>query len=158
MARPDLHELGGDDPPAAGAGAGPLPVIGAHGRDQVQGGLALEGEVAEDDALLVAVAVTAERPLVRGEEEEGGVRFGEQSLEADAELERLGVTQVGEHDPRGPLALGGGIERVVRGLDGEVGEPAGRGGELGERLLDRGIICHGGILAVPIGEAAPGSA
>ena len=95
-----------------------------------------------------------------GRKKRAGFGSASRSLEADPELERLGVTQVGEHDPRGPLAARG-RRRGRRRWSSTVRwatQPAGRGGELGERLLDRGVICHGGILAVPIGEAAPGSA
>ena len=157
MARPDLHELGNDDGLISGAGAGALPVAGAHGRDEVQGGLALEGEVAEEDALLVALAVAFALPLVGGEEEEGGVGLGQQALQPEPEFERLGVTQVGEDDSHRPFALGGDIEGIVCHLDGDVGELAGGGGELGEGLLDRGVIRHGEILAVAVGRTSAGA-
>lgn len=94
------------------------------------------------------MAVSVALPLVRGKEVEGGVGFGEKALQPHAELQHLGVAQVGEDGAGGPLAVRGGVEGLVRGLDREVSELAGGGDELPEGLLGGSVRWHGGILAV----------
>ena len=135
VAGPDIDELGRRDGGATGTATAPLPIAFAHACDQVQGGLALQGEVREKHILGVPLLRPAAFPDIGGEERQLRLCLREETLEGEPELQGFGVAQMRKHDPSGPLVRGGSVERRVRSLDDHVGERARCGGELGKGLI-----------------------